>query len=110
MPTKLFFKKDIFIIAILLMAALFLFFFFKGDAGRFYEVSVGGKTVVKESLFENTVISLENGVVIECHEGRVYFSASDCPDKICKNSGKLSEVGEWAACLPNETLVKVVED
>ena len=41
-------------------------------------------------------------------DGSIRFEESDCPDKICIRSGKLRTVGESAACLPNEIILKIV--
>jgi hypothetical protein len=35
----------------------------------------------------------------------VAFIKSDCPDQICVNTGKISQDGQFAACLPNEVLL-----
>ncbi len=41
-------------------------------------------------------------------DGSIQFLTSDCPDQICVRTGKLSKVGESAACLPNNLLIKIV--
>lgn len=41
-------------------------------------------------------------------DGRIQFEASDCPDKVCVNAGKLGTAGQFAACLPNEIVMKIV--
>ncbi|HHV42576.1 MAG TPA: hypothetical protein GXX72_07025 [Clostridiaceae bacterium] len=41
-------------------------------------------------------------------EGEIAFVVSSCPDKICIKSGKLSGTGEWAACLPNRVLLRII--
>ena len=41
-------------------------------------------------------------------DGSIRFEESNCPDKICIKTGKLNTVGETAACLPNEIIVKIV--
>lgn len=41
-------------------------------------------------------------------EGSISFIKSDCPDKVCIKSGKLHKVGEFAACLPNNIMLKIV--
>jgi hypothetical protein len=41
-------------------------------------------------------------------DGSIRFEASDCPDEICVKTGKLNRVGEVAACLPNEIILKIV--
>lgn len=41
-------------------------------------------------------------------EGSIAFIASDCPDKICVKTGKIHRPGEYAACLPNGIILKIV--
>ncbi|QNU65997.1 NusG domain II-containing protein [Ruminiclostridium herbifermentans] len=41
-------------------------------------------------------------------DGHICFEKSDCPDKICVRTGMLKNVGETAACLPNEIILKIV--
>lgn len=41
-------------------------------------------------------------------EGGIAFIASDCPDKICIKTGRLHRPGEYAACLPNGVILKIV--
>jgi hypothetical protein len=41
-------------------------------------------------------------------KGNIQFVASDCPDKVCVNTGKIGLAGQYAACLPNGIIVKIV--
>lgn len=41
-------------------------------------------------------------------EGNICFEQSDCPDKVCVHAGKLHQVGQSAACLPNGLVLKIV--
>lgn len=41
-------------------------------------------------------------------DGSIRFEESDCPDKICVNTGKLKSIEQTAACLPNEIILKIV--
>lgn len=41
-------------------------------------------------------------------DGSIGFEASDCPDKVCVRTGRLRNVGETAACLPNDCILKIV--
>lgn len=41
------------------------------------------------------------------HEGAIRFSASDCPDKICVQTGSISKSGQVAACVPARMLVRI---
>jgi hypothetical protein len=43
-------------------------------------------------------------------DGGIRFESSDCPDKICVNSGTLYLAGESAACIPNGLILKLVSD
>lgn len=107
---KLFCKKDIVIIFIIFAVACMLFFFFKTrDGGNVFVVSVDSQTVVKESIYKKGRFELDNGVVIVCDGKSVYFEESDCKDKLCIGMGHLSHSGDWAACLPNKTFLKVLE-
>ena len=35
---------------------------------------------------------------------------SDCPDQVCVNTGKLYKAGQYAACLPNGFVLKIVSE
>lgn len=41
-------------------------------------------------------------------DGGIRFESSDCPDKICVNSGTLYLAGETAACIPNGLVLKLI--
>lgn len=40
--------------------------------------------------------------------GTIAFRESSCPDKVCIKSGELYRVNDWAACLPNRALLRIV--
>lgn len=48
--------------------------------------------------------------IVHIHDGAVRFVESPCRDNICVAAGALTEVGQWAACLPNRVFVSVVGD
>lgn len=37
----------------------------------------------------------------------IYYSYAECHDKVCMNTGKLTKVGDTAACLPSRTIVVI---
>ena len=49
-------------------------------------------------------------VVFHIYSDGIAFVQSDCPDKICIKTGKISRPGQFAACLPNQVLLKIVSD
>lgn len=53
----------------------------------------------------------DENVVFELYEdGTIAFIESDCPDKVCIHAGKLKTAGQFAACLPNGLVMKIVPD
>lgn len=46
-------------------------------------------------------------VYFQVEKGRVRFADSDCPDKICINTGWLSESGQTAVCMPNRVTLTI---
>ncbi len=45
--------------------------------------------------------------LIRVEDGTVRCADADCPDKICVQTGKISEEGSVIACLPHRLLVSV---
>lgn len=41
-------------------------------------------------------------------DGSICFEKSDCPNKLCVKTGRISKPGQFAACIPNEILLKIV--
>ncbi|HZW97842.1 MAG TPA: NusG domain II-containing protein [Bacillota bacterium] len=115
--TRVFMRPtDLLIAGLILLSAVSLFFIF-----RCQNRSTGKEAHI---FFENELIAVlpltakeERDIVFEqCPEiilrlyqdGTIAFVESDCPDKVCIKSGKMSEAGDWAACLPNRMLVRIV--
>lgn len=109
-------KTDIIIIAALIAAGLLIWVLFSGALGRAGTVAeIYYKTelvkTVNLSEGKDQVFSLDqvpNIVFHQYSDGSIAFVESDCPDKICIESGKLHIVGQMAACLPNQVYVKIV--
>lgn len=40
-------------------------------------------------------------------QGQVYISDADCPDKLCISMGRISENGEYLACLPHRLFITI---
>ncbi len=59
--------------------------------------------------YELTIEGDETAVLSVSSEG-VAFKSSDCPDKLCVNTGLLTQSGESAVCLPARVSVKLVSD
>ncbi len=108
---KLFRPADI--IPIILLLAAPLIYFFAGAAaendGAYAEISCGGEIIGTVDLDINGVYSYPRTGEMEftVSDGGIWVSKSDCPDKICMNTGRLCRAGETAVCVPNKVVVTV---
>lgn len=44
---------------------------------------------------------------IRVEKGRIRYEDSDCPNRVCVNTGWLTKYGDIAVCLPNKTLIDI---
>lgn len=106
-------RGDIVIIAAVLLLALSIFLIFafgifsqEGES-VFLSYEGGEKTF---SLAENTEFSFEsNGclLTLRIEKGQAYFESSDCPDKTCVHSGRISRRGQMIACVPAGVTLRI---
>lgn len=114
---KFFKKSDIVIIGIILIVAVIFATLYrtkfsnKSAVAEIYYYSDLIETVELDKGMEQTFSIPQNDHVIFhlYQDGTIKFEDSDCPDKVCINTGKISMVGESAACLPNGIIVKIVQ-
>ncbi len=108
---KLITKKDIILILILLVAGVTgLIAVNSADRGKTATVKADGKTVEVISLEDENGSVKYNGVVICLENGEIYVKDSDCADKICVRSGRISKSGETVICAPNRVSVEINGD
>ena len=101
-------KADIIIIAVLFAAAAVLYGIFGLTAkkGAYAEVLVEGRPVKTLPLDTDAVYIPEGkNLRIEVKDGRVAVTESDCPDKICVNTGFVSGRGRTIVCVPERVAV-----
>ena len=48
--------------------------------------------------------------LIQVEGGKAFFADSPCPNKICTASARISQDGQWAACLPNGVFIKIEKE
>ena len=112
-------KADIVLIAVLVVAApLFWFlnrYFWAEKRGTYAEIYHDSVLVyriklstAKEASF--SIPGVPNVVIHQSADGSIAFIKSDCPDKICIRSGRLRYAGQFAACLPNKIMLKIVSE
>ncbi|PKM85623.1 MAG: hypothetical protein CVU86_00865 [Firmicutes bacterium HGW-Firmicutes-11] len=113
---KFFKKSDILIAAVLLIVSLGVYLVYDSIYGQsetraeIYYYSELAKTVeLNSGETGNFSISQEPDVVFHISDdGTIAFVESDCPDKVCIKTGALDSVGQYAACLPNGVVLKIV--
>jgi hypothetical protein len=111
-------KGDLIIIgAVAVMALVFLllnryFFAKEGVYAEIYHDSALVQRIDLSTAAEGSFsIPAEPDVVFQIYpDGSIAFKESDCPDKICIRSGRLKNAGQFAACLPNKMMLKIVSD
>jgi len=112
-----FYKKNDFIIVLLLLATSGSLYFFnqwnakdKPVVAEIYVESEKVQTIVMDNI-EDRTFSIQERPEIVFHlydDGSIAFESSDCPDKVCVRSGKLHLAGQSAACLPNGVIIKII--
>ncbi|NLK00730.1 MAG: NusG domain II-containing protein [Clostridia bacterium] len=111
-------KKDLIVIAVVAVLALGALFYnscFLTEKGVYAEIYHDSNLVHRVQLEADkagrfSVPEVPNVVFQLYDDGSIAFIESDCPDKICINSGKQMNVGQSAACLPNRLLLKIVSE
>jgi len=109
-------KYDIIIISFILMVSLVfwmtykVFFADQSPKAEIYYYSELVKTVDLGQGIEKYFSIEENpNVVFHLFEdGSICFEESDCPHKLCIKAGKQYRPGQFAACLPNGIILKIV--
>ncbi len=106
------YRRDLLLVAVLLLAALVLLFVTRGsqkkETGAEAVVTVDGTEIGRYPLSRDGRYSLNNGsnlLIVE--NGEAWVSEANCPDKICMGMGKISRNGEFIACLPNRLIIVI---
>lgn len=93
------------VVVIAAITAVCLFFTSSGGGERTVVITYG-EEIMRYPIDAAASCSV-NGVDIVIESGYAYVSDSDCSDKICVNTGKISRVGQAVVCLPNKVSVTI---
>ena len=88
---------------VLLAAAIWIIPMGKG--GTDAHISQGDKSFCV-SLSKNAEYELR-GCVVAVRNGEIFISETDCPDRVCEKTGKISKAGEAIICIPNEVVIEI---
>jgi hypothetical protein len=115
MSNKFFKRADVIIIAIIFLFSGLVYQFAFAESvpkAEIYYYSDLVETVELDKGREMTFsLPQEEDVIFQLDsDGGIGFIQSDCPDKVCVRAGKLHRVGQFAACVPNGLMLKIVSD
>jgi hypothetical protein len=110
---KLFNKHDFILIVSLLLTALLIFLmfsFFNRNAAFKAHITISGSLAKTADINADAIFSMPEkpNVVFEVKNGAIAFISSDCPDKICVHTGFIKHGGQFAACLPNGVVLRIM--
>lgn len=101
-------KSDIIVITavfVMMTALIFCTHFSENESDR-YVVRHNGQEVISGQLSEDTTFSYEN-MTFEVKNGQISVIKTDCDDKICQLSGKISSRFSSIVCVPNKITVTI---
>ncbi len=107
-------------ISIIVISFIFIFslllsiIIFNKSAGNFVEIIQDNKVLYTFDLnttYDKTIkIECENGYnIIEIDKNQVRISESNCPDKVCMNTGNLRS-GVPIVCLPHKLVIRYADE
>jgi len=111
-------RGDIIIIAALLVIALagmYIYFFASRNNQAVIVILVDGVATDTYPLYQagrDEFIDVQgvSGVTrVHLQDGRVCVIESACPDKICVQTGWISNSARLIACLPNRVIIKIID-
>lgn len=109
------YKKDIIVLAILIMVGIigFASLNFVKKQGNLVEVRVDGNIELKLPISASGTYEIEGYKggknVVRIENGMAQMLEADCPDGLCVNMGNISNAGQTIICLPHRVVVEIKE-
>ena len=98
------------ILAVVIVALGLLWAFLSAEEGNVATVTVHGETVLTLPLDKNAEYEIQAGehtLIVAVEDGSVCVRAADCPDQVCRQTGKISKAGASIACAPAKVLIRI---
>lgn len=108
---RLFRRFDIILLALVIAVSAVLIFISRNrENGTVAVVSVDGKEICRLELNSDRYVAFDTSpeIAVKVENGAVFFTDTECPDKLCEKSGKLTKAGDTAACVPAKAVVTVL--
>lgn len=74
----------------------------KYDNNEIYRIDLN---MVDEPYYLSIDHEYHSKILVE--KGKICFEETNCPDKVCVNTGKISKPGQVAVCLPAKLVIKI---
>lgn len=106
----IFFKGDIIVGIILIIAVVAsLFFMFGGEKGEIVDVYFEGELIASYSLRQDGEYKIERkGTnIIIINDGKASMLSSTCKDRLCEHSSPIFKAGQRIVCAPNGIVVVI---
>ena len=111
---QIFKTKDVILVVALLVVAIVSFFIIHSKPNENLEAVIVKDNQTYKIINLNEVeqpyqINIDGSipVIISVEKNSIYFKKSECPDKICVNTGRLSKAGDIAICLPARVSIEL---
>ena len=109
-PTLFDFVLTILLILFSTILAYFLYLNnFVSSENTFVEVYNEGKLLYRDKISNEQLLKFQN-FVVEIKNNKVRMKESDCPYKICVNTGWISKPYQQIVCVPNKVYIKIYTD
>lgn len=104
-------KNDFIVAGICLFAFLIipLFFFTRkavSNDERKALIYIDNKLVKEANLQDKNILEVEK-LQLEVNNGKIRILNSDCPKKVCKHMGWISDPGQIIICVPNKVFIEI---
>ncbi len=94
----------IIVLVVVLAFAIWLYPVFS-EQGNDAQIKQGEETK-SVSLLEDKEIVID-GAIVRIADKKISIIESDCPDKVCVNTGEISKKGESIVCVPNGIVITI---
>ena len=109
-------KRDIILIGSILLAALLCLTvtLITKQKGNVVVVYVNNSEYIRMRLDEDSELLIQgvdsgtNLLIVK--DGKAYIKEASCPDKVCVNTGSISNENDMIVCLPNKVVAVIERD
>lgn len=94
------------------LAVLSALLVFTRNSGAYYTVEYDGESLTCPLNEEKTIYITSHGhsLTVAASNGEVFVEDSDCPDRVCVKTGRISRSGQTIVCVPAGVIAMVTGD